>query len=271
MHNDVGGAGTARLDALVRDLAGVYVGTAGNAYAARLRKVARKHGPVNPFGDGDKKIKAPGNYGPITGARSSCPNGCPLRPNGKAKCYGTDGNVGTHERRASADTWPKLAAAACAVCWAQATGRVARLHVSGDLMAPDGERFDGAYVRGLQRIGALFGGADNRTVAWTYTHAPDDVVTATVRRRLRVAGIHVRQSDRWGSNGAVVAAFANVPRLRVATLLPLVKCPAQLTHNAIDCQRCTRCWTQPNEVIVFDPHGGSGKSVAARAPGPREV
>ena len=265
MRDDTRDGLGARLDALVRDLRTAFVGTAGKQYGDRLRRIAREHGDVNPFGDGDSKTAAPGTYAPVRvrdGVGSTCPSKCPYF----GRCYATQGNVSSHEKRSLAGAWPKLAAAAAALTWGEATARVVRLHVSGDLMS--GDRFDVQYVYGLRHLGRAFGGHGERTVAWTYTHAPDDVRTRVVCQVLRASGVHVRQSDHWGAGGAVVARFKEVARLKRETGLPLVCCPAQLSKD-VTCQRCKLCWTRPASVIVFEPHGGNAATIAGLAPGPR--
>lgn len=49
-----------------------------------------------------------------------------------APCYAHNGNTGIQSRRATVDPWASARAAMAAVSWARATGRLARLHVSGD-------------------------------------------------------------------------------------------------------------------------------------------
>jgi hypothetical protein len=49
-----------------------------------------------------------------------------------APCYAANGNTGVHSRRATVDPWASARAAMAAISWARATGRLARLHVSGD-------------------------------------------------------------------------------------------------------------------------------------------
>jgi len=49
-----------------------------------------------------------------------------------ATCYAAGGNVALHERRATVSAWAAARTALGAIAWAAATGRLARLHVSGD-------------------------------------------------------------------------------------------------------------------------------------------
>ena len=49
-----------------------------------------------------------------------------------APCYAANGNTGVHSKRATVDPWASARAAMAAISWARATGRLARLHVSGD-------------------------------------------------------------------------------------------------------------------------------------------
>lgn len=234
------------------------VETLWNAPLSKLKTLAAADGPVNPVGDGDAKTNAPGTYRPVG---ATCPATCAYLGNG---CYAESGNVAMHQRRASADTTPALRAAAVAFVWAVRTGRLARLHVSGDFERAG--KLDVAYVRGLcqlaDKVNALAGRARGETIAWSYTHIPVRR-SARMVRVLAAHGISVRFSDHAGPRGAVVAPFTSLPALRAKhPTVRFAKCPAQLRDTT--CRDCTLCWTRPDLTMVFDPHGrGKRKATAA--------
>jgi len=224
----------------------------------RLRKIARTYGPTNPVGDDDAKTGAPGTYRPVG---KTCPLSCTHHPENDGTCYALFHNVNRHQRRAIVDVDAALRSASVAIVWAVATDRVARLQVSGD----KGRTLTEArpYIDGLIAIGeqvrAHYG--QDTDCAWSYTALPNSPMLRTALTLLRArAGIHVRQSAHNGHNGAIVYPHATIDKLpcpanyRDASALPL-KCPAQRTKNAVDCQTCKACWTRPHRVIVFDPHG----------------
>ena len=214
--------------------------------AQSFRAWLRREGlPFVPFGDGDEKTASPGTYRPVG---LTCPRTCPYLGAG---CYAQGGNVAIHERRASVDRDAAIVSAAVAMVWAARTGRVARLHVSGDVMGPDG-RVDHAYVHGLadvaRSVSTLRGGAG--PVAWTYTHAP----AGPWVELLREAGVAVRLSDRAGAWGAVVVADRSDARVKRAGMSsPLAVCPAQLSGTT--CATCRLCWARPDVTIAFVAHG----------------
>lgn len=230
--------------------------------AANYRKTLTRMGlDAVPFGDGDIKTKSPGTYRPVG---LTCPKTCPYLGAG---CYAEGGNVRIHQIRAAADRQAALHAAAAAMVWAARTGRIARLHVSGDVMGPDG-RVDHAYVHGLASIAeavrALRGG--KAPAAWTYTHAPDGPWVEL----LRASGVAVRLSDRKGEHGAVVVRDREHARMlrgnrdergRFQRPVKAAVCPAQLSDT--DCSRCQLCWTRSDLTIAFLAHGF--RANAARA------
>ena len=224
----------------------------------RMRKIARTYGPTNPVGDGDAKTGAPGTYRPVG---DTCPLSCAHHPENNGTCYALFHNVNRHQRRAIVDVDAALRSSSVAIVWAVATDRVARLQVSGD----KGRTLQEArpYIDGLIAIGeqvrAHYG--QDTDCAWSYTALPDIVATRIYLRQLSErAGIHVRLSGHNGYNGAIVYPHDRVYETQrgqtwFGSQAQPLKCPAQLTHNAVDCQTCKACWTRPHRVIVFDPHG----------------
>lgn len=227
--------------------------------AAALRRIAARNGwRMDPIGDGDAKTAAPGTYRRVG---ATCPT-CVYSPTtGNGSCYAVGGKVLLAQVRAAVERGPALVAAAATMSWAANTGRVARLHVSGDMGA--GSQPDAAYVDGLIAIAHEINdtrGTPRGTVrAWTYTHHTDGPWVA----RLREAGIAVRLSDRTGPWGAIVASFDSVPALR-KDHGPIAKCPAQLRD--VNCQQCRLCWERPEVAIAFDPHGFRAKLARTASP-----
>ena len=217
-----------------------------------------------PVGDGDAKTASPGTYRPVGG---SCPKSCPYLDDG---CYAQGGNVNTHQRRAQESIEAAANGAALAMVWARQTGRVARLHVSGDGKAVDGpEAFSPKYADLLcaaaDAVNRMSGQPQGTVCAWSYTHFPVGAGrTGQLIERLASHGIIVRASDKLGHGGAVVMPFADVPAVRKATGVKLAKCPAQLGDT--DCNACRLCWTRPDLTIVFSPHGATKKRAAAASP-----
>lgn len=225
-----------------------------------LKAAASAFGTSVPVGDGDVKTASPGTYRPVGG---TCPSTCPFLGNG---CYAEGGNVALHQRRARAERDAALIGAAIAMVWARVSGRVARLHVSGDV----GQTWDVQYLAGLRElaieVNTQSGAKRGTPVAWTYTHHEMDRHRLEHLRMLAsVGGIHVRRSDHLGTNGVIVMPFAEVPQVRRETGVRLAKCPAQLRDT--NCSDCTLCWTRPDLTIVFDPHGQANRraTTAGRA------
>lgn len=231
--------------------------------ADNLRRVAVALGHPVPFGDGDEKTGAPGTYRPVGG---SCPPACPYLGNG---CYAQGGNVALHQRRATSEAHDAALSAGAAMVWAVLTGRIARLHVSGDL----GQTIDGEYCAMLaalaDAVNVRAGRPEGTTVAWTYTHHED----GPWLRWLRSCGVAIRLSDSAGEWGAVVMPFADVTRRKVTgrdargrfvERHRIAKCPAQLRETT--CAECRLCWTRPDVAIAFDPHGGTARKAAAASP-----
>lgn len=221
-----------------------------------LKAAASAYGTSVPVGDGDGKTASPGTYRPVGG---TCPSTCPFLGNG---CYAQGGNVALHQRRARAEREAALLGAAVAFVWARVTGRVSRLHVSGDV----GQTWDEQYLAGLRdlaiEVNTQSGAMRGTPVAWTYTHhdvSARDRLAAL--RGLASVGIHVRRSDHLGHNGVVVMPFSEVPTVRRETGVRLAKCPAQLRDT--NCADCTLCWTRPDLTVVFDPHGQANKRATA--------
>ena len=220
----------------------------------KIRETALDYGEVAPVGDGDSKTASPGTYRPVDG---TCPD-CELKDNG---CYAKTGNVAIHQRRAPATAAPSVRAAAVAMLWAARTKRLARLHVSGDFLYRG--RIDSRYLAGLTLIGQWLRRKmrdPNRINAWTYTHVPR-ARFASAASMLANAGVAVRYSNDLGPMGAVVYSFDRIDELK-AKGVKTFKCLAQLTNKT--CAECGACWTLPEHVIVFDPHG-PGKNKAASA------
>ena len=226
-----------------------------------LRQAIKDMGyePV-PFGDGDAKTGAPGMYRAVG---STCPLDCGHHPANDNTCYANSGNVGIHQRTARGASIESAAvtAAACMV-WALHTGRVARLHVSGDLGVDDGDPLTGAeFDHGYADLLATLARAvrdwfdTDGTVAWTYTAFTGGAADAWCAE-LEDSGISVRKSGRVGKNGAITAPFEALPALRKASGVRIAKCPAQLRD--VSCIDCALCWTRPDVCIAFDPHGTGG-------------
>lgn len=234
---------------------------------SRLVETARKHGPVNPVGDGDSKTASPSTYRPVG---STCPDGssehigrCPYLGHG---CYAEGGNVNLHQTRAGADLDASVNAAAVAMVWAVRTGRIARLHVSGDFVRAG--RVDHRYIAQLgilaDTVNVTAGRPIGTAIAWSYTHIPADVFEG-YRVVLARHGIHVRLSDHAGAHGAIVRDFRGLQGAGVRYL----KCPAQLPQGST-CAECRACWERPDHTIVFEPHGAAknrARAVALRVLG----
>lgn len=242
------------MDALIADLMACGL--------SKIVETARKHGPVNPVGDGDAKTASPSTYRPVG---DTCPDGssehigrCRYLGNG---CYAEGGNVRMHQIRAGADLDASVNAAAVAMAWAVRTGRMARLHVSGDFVRAG--RVDHRYIARLGLLADAVNRAAGRPVgtaiAWSYTHIPADVFEG-YRVRLEKHGIHVRISDHSGAHGAIVRDFDSMPGSGVRYL----KCPAQLPQEST-CAECRACWERPDRTIVFEPHGAARNKARAAA------
>ncbi len=209
--------------------------------------VQKMRGDANPVGVGDEKTGVPGTYRPVG---PTCPDSCPQAE----ACYATSGNVAIHQANSSADIERSVRAAAIAIVAAYRSGLpAARLHVSGDFGRTDDEV--DAYCRALLKMLAAFRRKldvpQGRIVAWSYTHHPR--VVSRWLGLLKAAGVHVRRSDHVGPNGAIVLPFDRVVQARRDTGMRIAKCPAQISD--VDCAACTLCWTRPDVVIAFDPHG----------------
>lgn len=218
----------------------------GRAMRGRIRGLGLQ---LVPIGDSDAKTASPGTYREVG---LTCPSTCRYLGNG---CYALGGNVAIHQRNAGNSVNAALHGAAAAMVWAALTGRVARLHVSGDL----GTSVDADYVAGLVEVGRevrrLSG---NAVVAWSYTHHAD----GPYRAELADAGIVVRLSDRTGPSGAIVVASREHAReVRAASGAPVAVCPAQLRD--VSCAECRLCWTRPDVTIAFIAHGMSAAKVGA--------
>lgn len=203
-----------------------------------------------PMGSGNGKTGAPGTYRPVG---ATCPDSCPQLESGA--CYALTGPVGLQQSRASEDPVKAVRSALAAIVAARVSGvGVARLHVSGDFgrEAADVEVYVRELLRGLNALRRVTGWTG--VLAWSYTHSPH---MGRWMGLLRSAGVAVRVSDKLGWNGAVVVPFDRIGEARAMTRLPVAKCPAQLRD--VTCTECALCWTRPDVVIAFDPHG-VGKS-----------
>ena len=228
----------------------------------RMRNYLRSEGlnPV-PFGDGDTKTGAPSTYRRVG---ATCPATCPYL-NG---CYATVHHVGRVQRTASDDRDDAVASALACMVWAMATDRqAARLHVSGDFGVDrdDSVRYLTELARGMDalRLALRNAGRDiPRTMAWTYTHHEGDWVDGWVSLMSRL-GLHIRRSDHYGVNGAVVHPFDDIGSARARSTAPVAKCPAQLRDTT--CAECRLCWERPEVAIAFDPHGSTASRVRRAA------
>lgn len=224
--------------------------------------------PLNPVGAGNLKTGGPSTYRPITGARSTCPPGCPLRnEDGTSVCYGTVGRVKLHETNSTDSLDASLNAAAVAMVAGARHGQTARLHVTGDFCR--GGQLDVAYVAGLASaawdIQTHFGVP---YLAWSYEHlqGPERFRFNTWRKLLMDSGVVVRMSDHYGPLGAVVLDHAEVNTVAAQTGARLIACPAQAaSDHSVTCQTCTLCWTAPKATIVFTPHTAYIAEVQKRA------
>jgi class 3 adenylate cyclase len=238
-----------------------------------LLRIARAAvGDVNPVGDEDEKTASPGSYGPIVGTCSVLCRFRPISHGGTGEgCYGTTGNVGTHERRARPERLARWASWAVAVRWAVLTGRKARLHVVGDVMESDGLHVDRVYVIGLCTIAKRLGGSVSNVVGWGYTAATGDdrPMAEWAITVLASAGVVLRHSSHAGPRGAIAWPFARIGELkRRHPRAAFVFCPAQLSDRVSCANDCGGnagglCWSRPERTIVFDPHGNT--TAATRA------
>jgi hypothetical protein len=196
---------------------------------------------------------------------ATCPASCPYLGAG---CYAQAGKVAMASRRASGSTGPALRAAAAAMVLAARMGVTARLHVSGDFL--ERGRIDARYVQGLVRIARWLRaqtGDAGRLSAWSYTHIPP-ARFETHRRVLADAGVVVRYSDAAPSAGPVAIVHPFADREGIAARVQgarVIRCPAQLS-DAVTCASCRACWTHPDRVVVFDPHGPGARKVRAALP-----
>lgn len=220
----------------------------------KVYEKARSLGAV--LGAGNAKTDSPGTYRPVG---STCPASCPYLGAG---CYAQQRRTHMAAVRASAAHYPAVVGAVAAVRAGQITGRLARLHVSGDLGATRAE-ID-AYCSDLIAALTPFGGSVESPIAWTYTHHhPRDV--GPWLDRLRAIGVAIRRSDYSGRWGVIVLpSFAPdvVARARREASAPVVKCRAQLPGGAT-CATCRICWDRPDLVVAFRPDGGTDRRIGA--------
>lgn len=233
------------------------------AFLEMAHRIFRAHGVVpNPVGTKNPKTGTPGTYRPISNAagQTTCPGNCPFRED----CYAQQSFVGYHQGRSNDGILESLASVAIAIVLGRRMGTVARLHISGDF-GRDADSIDFDYIDGLVWLGKRFRQAWGKSpIGYTYTHWTEADLGDTILR-LRDVGIFVRESDKWGPGGAVIAPHDHIPTLRKATGLDLVLCPAQLTHNSTQCADCRICWEYPEKVIVFEPHGPTRATVEESA------
>lgn len=221
---------------------------------AAMRKIAQKMG-LNPapVGDGNEKTDAAGTYGKIDG---TCPKSCAYR--GGNGCYAESHHVDRAQKRAPLDVLNRAAAWLIALHYGKRNGKPARLHVSGDIMMPDGVTVDWLYVDTVAWLSAQYGAVGQ----WGYTHAHVDNEAGgdEAQARFAAAGLVVRRSDSFAPGGAVVAKFERFAALRAIHGRHLFKCPAQLSES-MTCAKCTLCWTRPELTVVFDPHGARAAQI----------
>lgn len=223
-----------------------------NTIIASLLGEATQRGPVNRVGIGNRKTDAPSTYRQVG---PTCPDRCPFLGNG---CYAQYGHTAIQARASGGDVGASLRAAAVAMVAAVLHGRVARLHVSGDLgkAAPDPDYVDGLCLL-ADLVNVHAGRQVGTVVAWTYTHHDPTEHGAAIARLTR-HGIAVRLSDIDGQNGAIVAPFTG----RKASS-GYLECPAT-KKEGVTCTTCRACWRRPDLTIVFPPHG-SGATKAEQA------
>lgn len=225
------------------------VRTLWDAPIGRLKNRAEKFGPVNPVGDGDSKTATPSTYRPVG---ATCPQTCAYLWNG---CYAQGGNVNLHQVRASDETDAAVRAAAIGMVWAVRTGKLCRLHVSGDFITQG--RIDHLYIARLGMLADIVNDVAKRPrgtqIAWSYTHI-DQPTFAPYQRQLATHGVWVRYSDYLGPNGAIVHDFDTLPALKADKGVKYIKCPAQMPQS-LTCAECKLCWTKGAHTIVFEPHG----------------
>ena len=221
---------------------------------AAMRAIAKRMG-LNPapVGDGNAKTDAAGTYGKIEG---TCAKSCPYRSDrngGEGEgCYAEEHHTNKAQQRAPLDVLNRSAAWLIALHYGKRNGKPARLHVSGDIMMPDGVTVDWLYVETVAWLSAQYGAVGQ----WGYTHAHVDNEAGgnEAQARFAAAGLIVRRSDSFAPGGAVVAKFERFAELRAEHGRHLFKCPAQLSES-MTCAKCTLCWTRPELTVVFDPHG----------------
>lgn len=221
------------------------------------RAAARLGLPCNPLGAGTSKLGLAGTYRPVG---ATCPASCPLLDQG---CYAQQGQVGMQQRRASAELLASLTSAAIVMTCSARHAQIARLHVSGDLYAPDGA-LDLPYLCGLIHIATRLrrapGLGAKALFAYTYTHGEDLGVWTML---LREAGILVRQSGHAGHGGCVVEPFEGLEALSAAyPEVRFARCRAQL-DDLTQCRDCALCWEREELTIVFAPHGAQKRKVSA--------
>lgn len=224
-------------------------GVKADSIIARLRS-----GDTNPVGAGDVKTGSPGTYRPVG---PTCPATCPQAD----ACYATTGNVALHQRTASADVAPAVRAAAVAIVAAWKTGKLARLHVSGDYgrTAADVDAYCEALISMLHAYRAANPKDTREYVAWTYTHS--SWAWQRWSAKLRAAGVYTRRSDYLGKHGAIVVqSWGEVRTLRETEGRRVARCPAQISDT--DCAACTLCWSRPDVTIAFLAHGPKRRRAA---------
>ena len=228
--------------------------TLGSSVDRGRRALQRAGYQINPVGPDASKLGVPGTYRPVG---LSCPPACALL----GICYADDGHVAIAARRSDITLERSLAASTIAIISAMWCDTWARLHVSGDF----GQTPDELYIDGLVDIGSRaqsrYGRAD---VAWTYTHHTRGLFEP-YRLLLAAAGVQVVYSLDMPATGKGCAFIVPMGELRsyAGQRLPdgarLVACPAQLTHNRVQCAQCGACpeaW-QRGLSIVFGAHGRS--------------
>lgn len=219
----------------------------------RARKLAARLSlPINPIGNKASKVGLPATYRPVG---ETCPGDCPLLGNG---CYAQSSHVDMQARRASYKPLPSLIAAAAVMVIAARYRSMARLHISGDFMTPEGQ-LDLTYIEGLLQIAGFIRSELPRTrrgpVAYGYTHI-DEERLGLYPLMLEAAGVTLLRSGLPRHGGAIVAEFDSIDTLeRAYPGVRFAKCRAQL-DDLLQCKDCELCWAPTTPVcVVFSPHG----------------
>ena len=184
----------------------------------------------------------------------TCPRSCPLID----ACYAKQGRVNLHQRGASS-----LDDGSIYRDWVRTLPQDAmvRLHVSGDIMRPDGsDTPDGPY------LDAMAEAAEERpdVVAYGYTHAWRDVPSSINRPNLVINASCDTAEDIEDARAAGWDVVTVVPStVQWRRRGDVVVCPQQT--SGIPCDKCRLCM-RPNRrlVVAFKAHGVKRSTLDAR-------